>query len=172
MNIGPFFLSLLQRRVHPEAQCEGTQFVMRYSLGVRVTSIVFAIFIALSSVHVFFYPKFKMAFTFDSDGGTTDLIITLFFCVISIYLLVGAWIYKITYNDNYITIHSPWARTKYVPWTSVQSYSRTDNDVCVKTETHGCFCVSSLLNGVSSFQNMLAQHATFYPNTNEHRAKC
>lgn len=170
MNAGPWFIKLLQRSANPEPEFIAGQNVLRYAMGVRIFSV--GIFLALiPATYVSFFGTSIESLDYQEPDITT-MAISLFFLAIGTYLALGTNISKIAYNDDNIFLHSPWARTKCVPWSSVQSYSRADNDVCVKTDTHGCFCVSFLMNGVSSFQNMLAQHATFHPDTDKHRAKC
>lgn len=170
MNVGPWFVKLLQRSVNPDPEFTSGLNVLRYSIGVRIFSVGF--FLALiSATYISFFGTSIKSLDYQ-DPDVTTMAISLFFLAIGTYLAFGTNISKISYNDDNIFLYSPWARTKCIPWSSLQSYSRGDNDVCVKTDTHGCFCVSTLMNGVSSFQNMLAQHATFYPDTDKHRAKC
>jgi len=170
MNAGHWFVKLLHRSANPDPEHISGQNVLRYTMGVRIFSV--GVFLALVPItYITFFGTSIVTLDYQGPDVTT-IAINLFFLAIGTYLALGTNFSRITYNDDNIFLYSPWARTKCIPWSSVQSYSRADNDVCVKTDTHGCFCVSSLMHGVSSFQNMLAQNATFYPDTDKHRAKC
>lgn len=139
MNSGPFFLKLLQRLANPNPEFISGLNVLRFTVVVRIFS-VGVLLVLIPATYISFFGTSIESLDYQKPDVTT-MAISLFFLAIGTYLALGTNILKIAYNDDNIFLYSPWSRTKCVSWSSVRSYSRSDNDVCVKTDSHGCFCV-------------------------------
>jgi len=178
MNASPFFLALLRRLTPADAQCRSGFCILRYSLGVRVTTVVLAALFAPSLARLLIYPRFESAFMsidfmlIDRVGGTYEMLFALAFCMVFVYLLVTVLSYRVAYDDKKVSIFTGWGPTKRIPWTDIKTFARDNDGLCFTTSSHGCICINFLVEGISSFENMLFRHATFYPNASDHHKKC
>ena len=143
-------LSYLLSTVAQQAKSTATGFVVQYGLPFKILSILAAL-LTLTFCVTYFLVK--------PEDKTAVLFLVLLFAVISIPLVLLVFRTRINVESDCMIVHSPWRRTRRIPFAEVESvqFSKARQRHEIRTRQQGKVCLHVYLSGVPDLLNALGQ---------------
>jgi hypothetical protein len=140
---------LLLGTISTRAQRTATGCVVQYGWPFKMLAVISGLITLLFSVVYFFVAPLNRP---------AVLILIALFAVITLPLLLMVFFTRVEAEDQLMIVHSPWRRTRRIPFADVESvrFAKARQRYEVRTRTHGKVCLHIYLSGIPDLLGVLA----------------